>query len=268
MDDRNSQIVAGWNKLSSHYQKATRISTHDVHYGPLSHGEKRLNLLGPVNGKKILEVGCGGGQNIIALARREAQGIGVDPSENQISYARKLAQKCNVDASFLLGRAEDLSQFGSEDFHMVLSSFAFDYVFDIDRAFEEIHRVLKKKGVFVFCLSHPFFNAVGFYLAGDPEDPEINDYLSWPDVSSWTWRYRTGKAQMCSYLRSLSHICNTLVDHRFVIKKLVEQGIEDVNRMAEKEKKELPYVCSMEKREYEVMRKIPYTLIIKAQRVP
>ncbi|MBU7033259.1 MAG: class I SAM-dependent methyltransferase [Theionarchaea archaeon] len=267
MHDRRSEIIAGWNTLSPFYQKETQISTFDIHYGPLSHGEKRLNLLGPVKGKKILEIGCGGGQNTIALTRWGAHGVGIDPSESQILYARDLAQKCNVDATYHLGTAEDLSQFAPEEFHAVLSSFALDYIFDIDRAFEEIHRVLKKNGIFVFCFSHPFFNAVGFYLAGDPEDPEINDYLSWPDVISWTWIFSTGEVQMWSYVRSLSHMCNTLIDHGFTIKNLVEQGIEDVNRMSEEEKAELPYLCSLEKREYDVMRKIPYTLIIKAQKV-
>ncbi|KYK38439.1 MAG: hypothetical protein HXS46_07755 [Theionarchaea archaeon] len=52
MEERiQSKIIRAWENLSDYYQKSTRISTYDVHYGPLAYGEKKLQLLGDVKGK-------------------------------------------------------------------------------------------------------------------------------------------------------------------------------------------------------------------------
>ena len=36
----------GWNTISAGYQRERRISTDDVHYGPLAPGERELEPLG------------------------------------------------------------------------------------------------------------------------------------------------------------------------------------------------------------------------------
>ncbi len=59
----------GWNTISRSYQKETRISLEEVHYGPISSGESELKLLEDVKGKDVLEMGCGGGQNAIVLCK-------------------------------------------------------------------------------------------------------------------------------------------------------------------------------------------------------
>ena len=97
----------GWNTISRSYHEKTRISLEDVHYGPISPGESELKLLGDVKGKDILEVGCGGGQNTIVLAKWSARSVGLDISEEQIKYARKLAKNNKVNASFYVGNMED-----------------------------------------------------------------------------------------------------------------------------------------------------------------
>lgn len=177
--ERNRQ---SWNTISANYQEHTQISTNDVHYGPLAPGEHELGLLGEVAGRRILEVGCGGGQNSIALAKQGAACIGIDPSTAQLAHAQKLAQEHGVEVQFLGGMAEDLSAFPDGSFDLVLSSYAFGYVTDLRRAYREVCRVLKPGGLFVFCLSHPWFQAVGWYLAGEPDVPEIKDYDAWPDL--------------------------------------------------------------------------------------
>ena len=111
----------GWNIISRGYQKKTRISLKDVHYGPISPGESELRLLGDVVGKDILEIGCGGGQNTIVLAKWGARSMGLDISEEQIKYARELADKNGVAVPFHVGDMENLSFFGEDSFDIVLS---------------------------------------------------------------------------------------------------------------------------------------------------
>ena len=47
---------AGWDDMADSYQATTVISLDDVHYGPLSPGERELGLLGDVGGKRVLEL--------------------------------------------------------------------------------------------------------------------------------------------------------------------------------------------------------------------
>lgn len=269
MEPHNTQskIIEAWNRLSEHYQKSARISTHDVHYGVLAYGEKKLHLLGDVKGKRVLEVGCGGGQNTIALARWGAEAFGVDPSQNQIAYALKLAAECKVDVTLEVSPAEDLP-FDKESFDVVISSHALGYAPDIEKAYKEIYRVLKRSGIFVFCLTHPYFVAVGFYLAEDPEEPEIRNYVSWPEVSTWSWERGpdTEPIQMWGYDRTLSQLVNPLIETGFTLEKMVEQGIEDVAAMSEEEKAEIPYLYEWSEKEYVIERKLPLTLILKARK--
>ena len=77
----------GWDLMSDEYQVNSEISLEDVHYSPLSFGEKTANLIGDITGKEYVELGCGGAQNSIALAKSGANVTAVDLSSNQLSHA-------------------------------------------------------------------------------------------------------------------------------------------------------------------------------------
>ena len=259
----------GWNTISAGYQRERRISTDDVHYGPLAPGERELGLMGKVRGKRILEVGCGGGQNAIVLAKWGASCTGVDPSDAQLAHARKLAQEHGVEVQFANGMAEDLGSFPAESFDLVLSSYAFDYVSDIQQAYREVWRVLKPGGPFVFCQSHPWFQAVGWHLAGDPDAPEVGDYASWPALEEWDWAFENGtSAPMRGHLRPLSQVLNQLIEAGFSLERFLEQNYEDVAGASPEELERLPYTYKSdpESQEYRVMRKLPFTLLLKARK--
>ena len=70
----------GWDLMSDEYQVNSEISLEDVHYSPLSFGEKTANLIGNITGKEYVELGCGGAQNSIALAKSGANVTAVDLS--------------------------------------------------------------------------------------------------------------------------------------------------------------------------------------------
>ncbi len=72
-----------WESASKDYQEECKIPI-DIHYGPGSPNEKHFKLLGKIKGKKILEIGCGGAQCGIAMAKKEAKVTGIDISEEQL----------------------------------------------------------------------------------------------------------------------------------------------------------------------------------------
>lgn len=258
-----------WDLISPQYQAHTRISTDDVHYGPLAPGERELGLLGDVRGKRILEIGCGGGQNSIALAKWGASCTGLDPSKVQLEHARRLAQEEGVTIHFVNGMAQDLSAFAENDFDLVLSSFAFDYVADLRRTYSEVGRVLRPGGLFVFCHSHPWFQAVGWHLAGDSDASEVGDYAAWPAIEEWDWSFEDGTtAPMQGYLRPLAQILNQLIEAGFRLERLVEQNYSDIEGASPEELARFPYLTDVDtaSAEYQILRKLPLTLLVRARR--
>ena len=50
------------------YEQTWEISTEDIHYGWLAPGEKSVQMLNDIpEGAKALDVGCGMGENVVAL---------------------------------------------------------------------------------------------------------------------------------------------------------------------------------------------------------
>ena len=68
-----------WEQVSEWYQKESKIPI-SIHYGPGSPNEDKLKLLGNLKGKDILEIGCGGAQCGIAMAKKGAKVTGIDIS--------------------------------------------------------------------------------------------------------------------------------------------------------------------------------------------
>jgi len=146
-----------WNEISPYYQAEHRIPADFVHYGPHCPNEDQLGLIGDVRGKRVLEIGCGGGQCSVAFAKRGAIATGVDISDRQIAFARELARANGVAATFHQGNAERLARIGDESQDIAFSAYALMYVKRLDRCFAEVHRVLRPGGLFVFSLDHPFW---------------------------------------------------------------------------------------------------------------
>lgn len=251
-------LKKGWNKISEKYQKYTKISLKDVHYGPLAEGEKKLKLLGNVKGRKILEVGCGGGQNSVVLSKWGGKVTGIDLSPMQIAYAKKLAIKGGVKVKFHVGNANNLSRFFKKnEFDIVISSFAFQYFKDLKKPFKEISKVLKKNGIFVFCTNHPLtyhkFTSKGIL---------IKDYFK-PKISTWCWEFpdRT-KVRFLDFYHKFEDYFYALRTSGFLVEAVIEQKTLSKNKL-----KKAPYIPYNYLQEIKKWQKIPFTLLIKARKV-
>ena len=105
----------------------------------------------------MLVLGCGGGQDCVALDKMGAIAVGIDQSAKQIEYARKYAARHDApNASFVEGTVEDLSRFDDESFDMAVSAHMLNYVERIEDTLRETARVLKPGGAFVIPAPHPF----------------------------------------------------------------------------------------------------------------
>jgi len=99
-----------WDTISDDYQELTTIKTSDFHFGPLLPGNSDLNILPEVKkGTTCLELGCGGAQNSIFLAKQGAICTAVDISQKQIQHAEQLAAKHKVKIALSCFPLEDFS---------------------------------------------------------------------------------------------------------------------------------------------------------------
>ncbi|MGH9181452.1 MAG: class I SAM-dependent methyltransferase, partial [Acidimicrobiales bacterium] len=80
-----------WNRYAVGDPRGTLDPIDDVHYGPDIPTEAELRLLGNLSDRRVLELGCGGGQCLVALARKGAHAIGLDHSPEQLNAAKRLS---------------------------------------------------------------------------------------------------------------------------------------------------------------------------------
>jgi SAM-dependent methyltransferase len=130
-----------------------------VVYGPDIANESDLRLLGRLDGKRVLELGCGGGPAAVAMARQGAKVIAVDSSTDQIGHARRLSEREEVTVEWHQGDLADLAFVRADTVDVVLSVYALGTVGDLDRVFRQVHRVLRPDAPFVISLPHPAWRA-------------------------------------------------------------------------------------------------------------
>lgn len=104
-----------------------------------------LELLGPVDGLTLLDVGCGDGVFALELARRGASVTGLDSDPDMVAAARARAEAESPQSYFVEGTAERLP-FGDATFDLVVAVTVLCFVRDAEHAVTEMARVLKLGG--------------------------------------------------------------------------------------------------------------------------
>jgi ubiquinone/menaquinone biosynthesis C-methylase UbiE/ADP-ribose pyrophosphatase YjhB (NUDIX family) len=242
---------AGWDVIAAAYQKeryGDRFGEKLMWSWRAS--EDDLQVLGDVKGKRALVLGCGGGQDVVALVKLGAIAVGVDSSPTQLAYARKFAQGRDADnASFAEGCVEDLSRFDDASFDLAVSIHVLDYVERVGDALVEAFRVVKSGGALAIAIKHPF----GAHVDGPPPLHMWNSY--WTAQADWSWEFKDGTSV------PLRHYFRTMEQW---IAMLGEAGFE-IDAIFEPQEAELPK-GEGDELDDDWMRLLPYTMVIKARK--
>lgn len=115
-------------------------------------------------GKKLLEFGCGTGQNTEKWLNLCAQFTGIDISPKGIEKARLNAANYKYKSNFFVMNAEN-TEFENNSFDIIIGSGIIHHL-DITNAYKEINRILNNNGhaVFLEPLGHnPIINLYRFF---------------------------------------------------------------------------------------------------------
>ena len=118
---------------------------------------KLLELLGDIKGKKVLDLGCGWGNFSLMLANKGANVTGIDISKERIEECKKLYGDVQ-NINFSVGDASNLINQKNKMFDVIIMNMVFIEIESkekIKRILDEVSRVIKKEGVFLFTDIHP-----------------------------------------------------------------------------------------------------------------
>ena len=114
-------------------------------------------LLPDLNGKSVLDLGCGYGHNCVDFVNRGAIRVaGIDISEKMLAVAEK--ESVNDKIEYRNMSMTDISKL-AETFDFIYSSLAFHYVKDFDTFAKALYSVLNAGGQLLFSQEHPIITA-------------------------------------------------------------------------------------------------------------
>ena len=182
--------------------------------------EEKLNLLGNLNGKRVLEICCGNGRSLEYVSKRGAADLwGLDISKNQITQAKEYLSAKNIRVNLICSPMEGECGIPTDYFDVVFSVFGIGWTTDLNMTFKCIRSYLKDGGSFVFSWSHPLHKCVSV------ENEKLVFSNSYFD-EGW-YHADMGDSSIMLSNRMLSTYINALVDNGFVIEKLIEETDEE-----------------------------------------
>ena len=198
------------------------LRSREDNYNVLLEQPAMLEVLPEMQGKAVLDLGCGYGDNCQDFIKRGARrAVGVDISERMLNAA-----ECKEHSENICFINMDMSRISElqEKFDVVYSSLAFHYIKDFSQFAKDIYALLINDGELLFSQEHPIAMAtvdgLGHYnmdKAGNAGSYTMADYgLSGKRIVHW---FVDGVEK---YHRTMSEIINALANAGFIITEMVE----------------------------------------------
>ncbi len=181
-----------------------------------------FSLLPDLQGKRVLDLGCGFGEHCMEYVKKGAEKVvGIDISEKMLEVAGR--ENVAPQIEYLHMPMEEIGKLTGR-FDVVISSLAFHYVEDFSGVVRDIYRLMTEGGTFVFSQENPLntcFSGNGSrwtrYENGHKLYVNLADYgVEGEKESRW---FIDG---IKKYHRMFSTIINTLTEAGFIVEKLME----------------------------------------------
>jgi SAM-dependent methyltransferase len=168
-------------------------------------------LLGDVEGQRVLDAGCGRGDNTEwLLAHRASSVIAIDSSPAMVALTR---ERVGTAADVWQADLNEPLECKSASLDTILCSLVLDYIRDWDPTLKEFGRILKVGGQLCFSVHHPFFLDLKV---------EADVHASYFAVQRLEEDWSPLGLSIPAYRRPLGAICSALWEGGFVIELIVE----------------------------------------------
>ena len=139
-----------------------------------------LELLGDIQGKRVVDIGSGNGYLCRKLARAGAFMTGVELSDRFLEIAREREREEELGINYHQGSASDMDFLPDARFHKAVANYVLMDVRDYAGALRQVFRVLRPGGCFVAVISHPcFMGAPAGWVLPAPDSPRREDRQGW-----------------------------------------------------------------------------------------
>ncbi len=205
------------------FESYKKLRKNDLGFNNLIEQPIIRSLLPALNGKIVMDIGCGFGDFCrYAAAQGASQIKGIDPSVNMIDEAKKITLEKNIEyESFpveLYGTKEN-------QYDIIVSSVAFHYVKDFPAIVNKIYSWLKPGSELVFSVEHPICTANPHVRNGEDEEGAFHPIYNYRDEKGFKQKWFVD--DVIKYHRTVSTYINTLIDTGFNIKKILEPMPDD-----------------------------------------
>lgn len=187
-----------------------------------------FRLLGDMQGRRILDAGCGSGYLARLLAGKGATVVGVDHSAKLLEVARREEERDPRGLEFYEADLARLSSIADGTFDIVVSNVVMQDVVAFEAAFREIRRVLRPGGRFLFSVTHPCFErpVPGAWVREPPDSERVEEWRGllvdryFDRIAVW-WA-PSGEPPMVGFHRTLEDYVAALHDAGFVVTRMEE----------------------------------------------
>lgn len=180
--------------------------------------EGDVQLLGPVTGRDVLELGCGSAPCARWLAGQGARAVGLDISMGMLQRGRAAMAASGPTVPLVQAGAENLP-FADASFDIVCSAFgAVPFVADSARVMREVARVLRPGGRWVFSVNHP----MRWIFPDDPGEPGLVAMFPYFDRTPYVEVDATGRATYAEHHRTVGDRVRELVAAGLEVYDIVE----------------------------------------------
>jgi SAM-dependent methyltransferase len=184
-----------------------------------------LEKLGDIQGKRVLDAGCGDGYLSRKLAERGAIVTAVDCSHQmlELALAEELFEPLSI--TYHNGDIASLSFLADGSFDAVVTNNVIQDAADFEGAFREFCRLLQPGGIYLHIVNHPCFSTPVFGWVKDGEGKKlyrkVDRYFErGPFLVPWS--PKSGMKPTVAWHRTLGDTVNSLISCGFRLLQLLE----------------------------------------------
>lgn len=203
-----------WSGYASEYltEHGETLGTARLLWCPEGVVEENARLLGEVDGRDVLEIGCGAAQGSRWVAANGGRATGVDLSAGMLAEAGGASNVTLIEADARALPLPDAS------FDIAFSAYgAIPFVPDPERIFAEVSRVLRPGGRWVFSTSHP----MRWGFADDPDPAHLRIVRPYFDTTPYLESDENGLTY-AEFQHTMSDLVGGLISAGFAIDQLLE----------------------------------------------